>query len=361
MWRSYHVYYHSGRRRLVRELVRPLVSTLVRDRQIDRFFFIYYPLGGPHVRLRLRLDPAAVSAVDRLVADAAAEFFSRSPSLSSLDPATILQHNKRIIAGAPIEHDSEVYPDNSLQVFPYDAETERYGGPALIAHSLDFFTLSSAHVLLLNGELGDLSRGSQLSGAFRLLVRQAWGFAGTTEELLRLLRYRPDSWSTEEKPAILQGDRVFGSRPESFVGLLRSELESLAGRLPAGEPRAAGPLLLAEGSRRLSAEIRTADADSRRRIGVSQMHMTANRLALIPDEETYLCRLMSRAAQRLVATEAARWSELSRFLGRARSGGASDRLGDLLQPMLAAISGASSPPSPMSVEAGGPGPLQPVQ
>ncbi len=237
-----------------------------------------------------------------------------------------------------METDSRAYPDNSLQVFSYTPETQRYGGDTLIAHSLDFFTLSSIQVLLSVEKYGSLSWGRQLTEAFRLLVRQAWGFAESLEEFLRLFHFRLASWRAEEEPAIRQGDREFDSRPEVFAGLFRSEIEDLASRLHTGIGSATDPLLIAEGSLRLAAEIQHADDATRRRIGFSHMHMTANRLALERNDEIYLCRLISRSAQWLAAEEVVRWRELTRMLGRTRRSG----LRDLLPSVLAEFSNTLS-------------------
>src|SRR5262249_1722010 len=140
--------------------------------------FIRYELGGPHVRLRLRLrSEAAREQTGCRLATAAADFFARWPSPVPVDEEVIRTRNRSILATNPLEDDGSVYPDNSLRAFPFLPETERYGGPELLEHSLDFFALSSIETLSHLAEHGEKPRSQQLPAHFRLLARQAWGLS----------------------------------------------------------------------------------------------------------------------------------------------------------------------------------------
>ncbi len=54
-WRSYHLFYHGDRDLVLR--LWPTLAPLILSRIVDSFFFLRYSLGGPHIRIRLRLEP----------------------------------------------------------------------------------------------------------------------------------------------------------------------------------------------------------------------------------------------------------------------------------------------------------------
>lgn len=341
-WRSCHLFYHADRNRLLRDLVQPVVAALSAQEAIDRFFFIRYGLGGPHVRLRMRVRPGRGDEALRLLSSAAEEFFARWPSTEPLSEEAVRGTNQALLAGDPQEEEDAVYPDNSLRIFPARFEVQRYGGPELLEHSLDFFAVSSAQSLLFLTEHGEEPWARQLPQAFRLLVRQAWGLAGDVEELLAFLEFPMPAWRAPMAAFTARGDQIFEQRPGFFVRLLADEIEETATAPIPGTLAA-----FAAAARGLAWEIRDADAAARRRIATSQMHMTANRLGLKNREETYLSRLMWRAGRELLRAEEGSGDRLQRLLaaraGPPQPGG---KLRDLLPPafeiLMAAVPKASA-------------------
>jgi lantibiotic biosynthesis dehydratase-like protein len=202
-WISGHLHYHQGLDPVVRGFVRPLVAALAKNGRINAFFFVRYSLGGPHVRLRLRVVPGAREQALAAMQQAAERFLERSPSTRPLDEETIRRANEAILASDPHETDGAVYPDNSFRVVPFRPEVERYGGPGLVGFSLDLFTLSSVAVLEILAKPRDVQRPALLSQAFRLLLLQALGFAADETELGDLLRYGVDSMGGD-MPRILE-------------------------------------------------------------------------------------------------------------------------------------------------------------
>jgi hypothetical protein len=330
-WRSYHLFYHGDRDRLLLELVRPLVSTLLADDDIDSFFFVRFALGGPHVRLRLRSLPARAETAAARVADRAAAFFARRPSLNPLDGEAIRRRNRLILARAPHERDDAVYPDNALRELPFRPEIDRYGGPQLLDFSLDFSALSSVAALRFLAAHGAEPRQQQIPVIFRLLVRQALGLARSCEELAILLRAPVESWGDSMAPAVARADQVFARRGQDLLRLLRTEIELLS----------AAPET--EAARRLAWEVRGAPEDRRRRIAESHLHMTANRLGIEGAEEVYLARLLWRSAQALAASLPEAWKSLGEALSQAEPHGC---LHDLLAPAFGDLKkgGDLSPP-----------------
>src|SRR5689334_6616478 len=127
-WISFHLYYHEDLTRAVLGFVRPAVSSLLEAGWIDRFFFVRYGLGGPHLRLRLRPVAACEPLVDRGVRRAAEQFLDGSPSTAVLDPEALRRQTLAMLASDPHETDGSVYPDNFLLAVPFRPETQRYGG-----------------------------------------------------------------------------------------------------------------------------------------------------------------------------------------------------------------------------------------
>lgn len=335
-WLSGHLYHHQGLDPVVRGFVHPLAVSLLKGGQIDAFFFVRDGLGGPHIRLRLRVIPGAGDRALAAMRQAAQRFLELEPSTRSLDAETIRRANESILAADPHEIDGAVYPDNSFRVVPFRPEIERYGGPNRFRASLDFFTLSSVAAIEFLSSHGEAPRSAQLAHAFSLLLRQALGFAADEAELSDLLRYGVDSWGQILPKVVEKGDKVARSQIGVFLELFDeavAEVRSLhAGRAPCEKTSD----FLAVGAGRLSAAIGSADRATRARVGGSQLHMTATRLGLSNAEEVYISRLLTVTLQEARATSAENLS----WLGEKMEGTAEDpveALGALLPPALATL------------------------
>jgi hypothetical protein len=317
-WRAYHIFYHADRDRLLDGLVRPLVAALLAEGEIRAFYFIRYNLGGPHVRLRVKPVRGRAARVDDRVRAAAADFFARSPSGQSVAGEAILRQNRGIVATDPNAGGAAdaLFPDNSVVELPAFFEVERYGGPALLRHSLEYFEASSVEALGFVAGREGRSAGQRLSAAGRLCVRQAWAFARDGAEFAELLGYASRLFPGELMARFAErGDEAFGRQPGAYVGLVRDELESLA----PGAPGLAGAAL------RLAWRTRHSDAGTRWVIAASQLHMTANRLGLLNPEELYLGQILARASLDLAAADPALWHGAWRGSGRRGGPGSARR------------------------------------
>ena len=297
-WHAFHFFYHAGWDRAVLGFVRPTICSLWHAGEIDNFFFIRYALGGPHIRLRLHVRPDNTQAVEEKVRAAASSFLARWPSTESRDEETIRRINRTILANDPHEHEDAIYPDNHLMAAPFRPEVERYGGWALLPRSLDFFAVSSVKALRFCTRHADATRARQLSFACRLLARQLGSFAADDEEAFAVLA--AFIASRKLAPILPYGDRAYEERRDNFLSLLTVEFEALS------TPQVASDLDDAA-SRQLSWEAREADAETRCRIGASQLHMTANRIGVTNAEEVYLGRILERATQDLATTQPIWW------------------------------------------------------
>ncbi len=324
VWRSYHLVYYGDHDQVLGALIAPLVCALWTERAIDRFFFIRYTLGGPHLRLRLRVVPGRASAVAQRVESATAGFFARSPSTTVLNTERIQRGNRLILALDPHELDNDVYPDNSVQEVPFRPEVERYGGPQLLPCSLDAFTLSSVAALRFLASLHGQPRSRLLSGALRLLARSVWSFAADPGESAEVLGAFIGSRGLTLP--LEHGDRAYERQRESFRQLVRSEIEALAESGPSSA--------WTRGLCVLSRQLRDADPTTRQRIGWSHLHMTANRIGLANPEEVYVGRILERATAELTAAEPDWWAGAWQALGERRQAAAGEWLDDLVQGAL---------------------------
>lgn len=296
-WLSFHLYYHGDLGLAVREFVAPVVSTSLGHGWVDRFFFLRYSLGGPHVRLRLRTLPEHGTTVAEATRQASDLFLSRTPSTRSLDEELIRSQNRSILEADAHETDVSVYPDNTLLAFPFRPEVDRYGGPDVLALSLDVFTASSIEALhfLENHHAEPVSR--RLVLALRILLRQALYFAVDEEELSSLLGYAVASWGDSCQAILEKGLQVFARQRAVFEEILQREVAAL----PPGAQ--AGGLTLRASVRRLSRALAGREQAVRWRIGGSHLHTTANRLGLSTAEEVYASQLLTAAARHLLSPE----------------------------------------------------------
>jgi hypothetical protein len=325
-WVSYHLFYQGSRDRLLTGLVRPLAADLWREGRIDRFFFVRYALGGPHLRVRFRVVPSHGGDVEAGVEAACEEFFRHFPSETTLTEAEIRRTNRSLIANDP-EAQDVLHPNNSWTQVPFQGETERYGGEELLGHSLDFFNVSSLRVLRFLTD-GEVTWSAQSRFALLLFTRHALGLARDPEEFLDLISQPIISWG-EHTPTILShGDQVFERQRDHFVRLLRDEAEALTPYSSQEDT---------ESARRLAWEVRDAAPALRRSIAVGQLHMTANRLGFTNAQEVYLSRILYRTAEELAPSDPALWSRLRDLLATraALSIPSGERLRNLLPAVFA--------------------------
>lgn len=333
-WLAFHFHYHERQDHLLEHLLRPLVVSLLAQGEVDSFFFVRFHLGGPHVRLRVRLcgDRRALIGT---IQSAAERFFSSSPSQARLSEEKVRTMTHDILRSDPSEGGDAIYPDNFLRLAPFRPELDRYGGPELFPASLAFFAISSCRVLCwLHHQGGDSA--SRLSFAFHLLASQALGFSKSCQDLLGFLRYPAPRWEAAPPVLVARGDQVFEQRKESYVSALRRRIKEILDGEPNPERRLAERLL----------ERAFREVAVRRRVLSSHLHMTANRLGLRNGEEVYLARLLWRTATELADSEPTLWSRLEQSLAE-QSVSANDHrsLEDLLPAVFEELGGIPTPDS----------------
>lgn len=358
-WQAFHLFYHGDRDAALRHFVRPAVAALLAERRIDRFFFVRYDLGGPHLRLRLRLRQApgsgsaeGVASLAAIIEQHAAAFLAERPSVSPLDPEHLRRQAEARHAAAPDPQGAGVFPDNTLVRQPFEPEVERYGDGEVLGHSLDFFTLSSAHALEAITRFGDDLPRRRLGFALRTLLALAHGLAPEAEELAVLLSYRPGG--PAQSPTALrmhgQADQAYEAQREPYMDLLRRHFaalnEALAHTLSIGLPDPGSIVHLGVAARRLAGLTHHAGPEAapeaRRRIAASHLHMTANRLGLNTAAELYVGRLLWRAARDLAEADPGAFGETP---GADPALDRPEPLGELLAPLLDRLAATAAVPA----------------
>ncbi|MER7755339.1 thiopeptide-type bacteriocin biosynthesis protein [Kitasatospora sp. NPDC097643] len=247
------------------------------------WFFIRYGEGGPHLRIRFH-GPHADDRAPAL----AAELTRRAARHTPLDGPWAPRHGE-------------------VTAVPYQPETERYGGPALLPIAEEVFVHSTRTAVQALRAAPDRAHRLPLALDFAHTTVHALGldeFAGA-----RWLRRHAASWRwvTEFEP--LPGAAVHAKVNTVFAqqrnGLAR-RARALREALDAGT---AAPWLTDWARQVTAAAARmraaapdtapdtapaTAEAERLAWVWASQLHMLFNRLGVSPDEERAVCRLAAR-------------------------------------------------------------------
>lgn len=274
-----------------------------------------------------------MSSIDPILEQVATRFLERWRSTTTLDPEKIRQESCAILAAVP-EESELYYEDNTLLPFPFEPEVDRYGGPEFLEPSLDLFAISSAQALEAIRDPGWGSMGRRGAIVFRLLLRQAWGFARSEKEFLLHLGYRLPVGQEIGDEIWSKADRDFEARRDVYRTLLKHELSLLAEpETRQDEPVWPAVSFLYEAAKRLSHAVRGEAPEIRWQIGHSQLHMTSNRLGFFPFQEMHLQRILWRAVRDLAAAEPALWQ---RFIAASfdREEAPRGPLCELLEPVI---------------------------
>ncbi|MFE7189948.1 thiopeptide-type bacteriocin biosynthesis protein [Kitasatospora sp. NPDC057541] len=244
------------------------------DRDADPgWFFIRYGEGGPHLRIRFRGTAGR--------ADTLAKEFTRLASLRTPPDGPWAARHGEVTA------------------VPYEPETERYGGPALLPVAEELFTHSTRTAVRALRALGP-APGARLSPALDLAHTTAHALGMDELAAARWLRRHSASWRwvTEFRP--LPGAAVH-SRVNAVFAQQRQTLARRAAALrEALDTGTAAPWLgdwsahVVEAAARMRSGAPEASGQELFQVWASQLHMLFNRLGVGPDEERAVCRLAGR-------------------------------------------------------------------
>jgi hypothetical protein len=129
-WRSVQVHRHEpgGADAMLIDAVRPVLAELTDD--VDGAFFTRHWRRGPHIRIQVRCSDRAWPAVQALITERMSAYLAAHPSAGHPDPEAELVRHARL---AELEDESGPltpwYPDNSIQVEPFDPRLHVLGTP----------------------------------------------------------------------------------------------------------------------------------------------------------------------------------------------------------------------------------------
>ncbi len=141
-WLSAHVSYHDWPDRLLTDCIQPLVDELGRAGSLQRFFFVRYADGGPHVRLRFG---GAEAELERRVAPVVSRHLGAY--LTACPAGSILAK-----PGSPFtarQAPEKWRANNTWSWVPYEPELARYGDVVGVDIAEEHFDFSSRQALQL--------------------------------------------------------------------------------------------------------------------------------------------------------------------------------------------------------------------
>lgn len=311
-WISAHLFYYDAPEPLLIQCVQPLVENLRARQLIERFFFIRYWQGGPHIRLRLlTADGVSQGEIRALLEEHVAQFFATSPSVRQIQQENY-ERNRALFSTFEYGRGDQtpLYPNNSLQYIPYAPEYDRYGGDAAMPVVEQFFMESSEIVLDMLRH--SLTRNQLTSYALTMLLQGIGMYADTPALLSRLCecyyhwalphasvypahferQYQQQSQRLSELVSRTLGLQQSGFHDDTFLKRWSAAIRRLQTRLQHLEQQ--GDLQLGASPRYL---VHLEKEHNPAFLGIifSCQHMHNNRLGLSLLEEAYLAFLAQRA------------------------------------------------------------------
>lgn len=299
-WVSLHLFYHDDPLPLLLECVQPAVAELQARHALQRFFFIRYWQGGPHVRLRLLpRSEAEQEIIQELVTARAEAFFATHPAQFQIgNDEYVVLRSQRGLAEYGEEDHTPLYPNNSLSAIPYQPEYERYGGARALPLVEQHFMESSEIALAL---LQRKPTHDQLSGQALAMMFLAAFLCEEKLDIVRTSFENYHSWWKEASSYRLRFQALYVRQKQKIQDLMGrlttlqhdaqgqtdvlsrwiSSIHTLKDRLAFLEQEQSGVPGASEEGRATLLEI-----------VFSCIHMHNNRLGVSPIEEAYLAFLL---------------------------------------------------------------------
>lgn len=294
-WRALYVHCHSGKAatdQLITQTVAPVARHLRSEGLIDKWFFLRYWQGSPHVRVRLAsMDPSRLDQAVAIMHDAL-----EKASAAFEEPANTLNPHDWYAQFAVSDADAADYgwcDHGEVHEAVYEPEHDRYGGVAAIGLSESLFEVSSEVAAVVIARTS--TDQSRTGVALDLLLGFMSSLYDQRSQSIRWLREYAIMWRYLDQVVGRQSSKLQAAAEQTFTAS-GPELIQRSIRLNEKAPgayqswwksvRATGQKL-----HELNEEdTLTAWPDA---IMVSQLHMLSNRLGLTASDEVYLAWLAS--------------------------------------------------------------------
>ncbi|OJD61162.1 lantibiotic biosynthesis protein [Bacillus sp. N35-10-4] len=137
MWTSKHIFIHDYK--LVDVFLKEKLLPLINRCVLDKWFFIRYWQGGPHIRLRYKIKELQVKHVfEKELEDTLRDFQLEYQN----EKFSEVSYDDRVVQLEGVK-DLKVYPNFSIQDILYVPEVARYGGEEAVSFSEELFSYSS--------------------------------------------------------------------------------------------------------------------------------------------------------------------------------------------------------------------------
>ncbi|WP_281215958.1 thiopeptide-type bacteriocin biosynthesis protein [Bacillus altitudinis] len=164
-WKAYHVYYHGDLDKLIRESIKPLTVKLLVEKKIEKFFFIRYWEGGPHIRFRIKLVVNNdTNKINEMIINHINMFLNKYPS-KNIDNDNMMTRKLNRLAN--LENislkNNRIMANNTVTEELYVPEFKKYGGKHGIKLAEEHFFNSSLLIFDFLSELND-NKGKYFMG-----------------------------------------------------------------------------------------------------------------------------------------------------------------------------------------------------
>src|SRR5215475_3696109 len=215
-WISLHAFFRGDTDRLLTQAVGGLVRELSAEGRLDRFFFLRYWEGGPHVRLRLLPhSPACAALVEQRTKSTVEQHLAGHPTVTSWDRERYARLAERL---AQLEgrrgYDRRLRPDGCVEPVPYRPEHDVFGGPEVTDAVERNFHDSSRLALAALGRDGDRGRLLGYASTALMLALAVW--EPDPRRMGGLLARARDRW--DPQPQRARRAEVFARQHEALTG-----------------------------------------------------------------------------------------------------------------------------------------------
>jgi thiopeptide-type bacteriocin biosynthesis protein len=215
-WISIHVFYSLEQRTLLLECFAPVLAKLSRQSLLQRFFFIRYWEGGPHIRLRVAPVAGAEEYVREELESTIRAFLLEKPVFFVMPEGSQVWAKRNFV----LEYGEEElyrkygpegiipsYAENTLHHIAYEPETERYGGPEGILASERHFHVSSQMILDRLAWDNMHITGVKHAQAITIMLGLCFAFLETEQSVANFLKAYATTWHI----------RFFAGKPDGLT------------------------------------------------------------------------------------------------------------------------------------------------